>query len=169
MESKTKLFGHPVHPILIVLPLGLFISAVVFDIAFWVTGENIFPAISYFNISLGVIGGLLAALFGFLDWLAIPAGTRAQRIGAWHGIGNVVLVLLFGLSWFFRRGAPDFEPSALALTFSYTGILLGLVTAWLGGELVFRLDVGVDRGANLNASNSLSGEDSRAYTDGRRA
>lgn len=156
MESKNKLFGHPIHPMLIVLPLGLFISAVIFDIVFAFTGDASLADASFFNISLGILGGLLAAVFGLMEWLAVPAGTRAKRIGAWHGLGNLIVVLMFATSWFFRWQTVGFMPTPLALSFSFGAIVLGVVTAWLGGELVFRLNVGVDHDAGLDATNSLS-------------
>jgi uncharacterized membrane protein len=157
MESKAKAFGHPIHPMLIVLPLGLFITAVICDIIYLINHVAFFPVVSYYNIAIGIIGGLLAAVFGFRDWLAIPAGTRAKGIGLTHGLGNVILVVLFLVSWLIRRGDPNFVPSTLALVFSFAAIILGTITAWLGGEMVYRLDVAVDPGANLDAPNSLSG------------
>jgi uncharacterized membrane protein len=162
MESKVKLAGHPIHPMLIVLPLGLLSSAVIFDIIYLITGNDIFPTISYYNMAFGILGGLLAAIFGFADWLSVPSGTRAKSVGGFHGIGNVVLVVLFAISWFIRGSQTGHIPTTLALIFSFAGILLGLVTAWLGGEMVDRLGVGVDRGANLDAPNSLSGAPARA-------
>ena len=158
MESKVKLFGHPVHPMLIVLPLGLLSAAVVFDVVRLVTDDPTFNAVAFWNIATGVVGGLLAAVFGAWDWTHIPSDTRAKRIGAMHGGGNVVVVTLFAISWFLRLGADRYEPSLLAYLLSFGGLVLATVTGWLGGELVDRLGVGVDRGAHLNASNSLSGE-----------
>jgi uncharacterized membrane protein len=72
-----------------------------------------------------------------------------------HGAGNLVVVLIFFVSWLLRRDAPE-TPTALALLLSFAGAGLALVTAWLGGELVVRLGVGVYDDANLNASNSLT-------------
>lgn len=158
MESKAKAFGHPIHPMLIVFPLGLLVTAVICDVLYLITGETLFSIAAYINIAGGILGGLLAAVFGFWDWLAIPGGTRAKRIGLMHGLGNVVLVVLFLISWLIRRGDPDFVPSTLALIFSFAAVLLGTITAWLGGELVYRLAVAIDRGAHLNAPNSLSGQ-----------
>jgi len=155
MESKVKAFGHPIHPMLIVFPLGLLITAVVFDIIKLVTDHGRWSDYAWHLIAVGIIGGLLAALFGLIDWLAIPSGTRAKSIGLLHGIGNVVVVALFGISWLLRRDEPR-DPSTLALVLSFAGILLGTVTSWLGGELVDRLGVGVDAGAHLNAPSSLS-------------
>lgn len=156
MESRTKFMGHPVHPMLIVFPLGLLVTAVVFDIVYLSTQDTIFSTIAFYNIAAGLIGGLLAAVFGWIDWFAIPGGTRAKSVGLTHGLGNVVLVLLFGISWLIRLGAVDYVPTTFALILSFAGILLGLVTAWLGGELVDRLGVGVDPGAHVDAPSSLS-------------
>ena len=79
-----------------------------------------------------------------------------KRIGLWHGVGNVVVLVLFVVSWFLRRDPPD-EPGILAFVLSLTGVALAVVTGWLGGELVDRLGVGVDHGAHLNTPSSLSG------------
>ena len=157
MESRAKLAGHAVHPMLITLPLGLLGTAVVFDIIRAFTDEADLAVASFYMLAAGIIGGLLAAVFGLWDWLAIPAGTRAKRVGLWHGVGNVVVVALFALSWLLRRGEDDYAPSGLALWLGIIAVVLALVTAWLGGELVERLGVGVDEGANLDAPSSLSG------------
>jgi uncharacterized membrane protein len=162
MESKTKLFGHPIHPMLIVIPLGLFIGAIVFDTIFLFVGNPALPIVSFFNISFGILGGLLAAVFGFMDWQAIPLNTRAKRIAGWHGLGNVVVVLMFAVSWWLRSTNVQYTPSTVALVFSYAAIVVGALMAWLGGELVFRLGVGPDSDANLNASNSLSSDQAGA-------
>jgi uncharacterized membrane protein len=156
MESKVKLFGHPIHPMLIVFPLGLLAIAVIFDIIRMFTNNDILATVAFWNIAAGVIGGLLAAVFGFLDWINIPAGTRAKQIGLLHGGGNVVVVALFAVSWLLRLNAPDYVPDTLAFTLALVGVLLALVTGWLGGELVDRLGVGIDEGANLDAPSSLS-------------
>ena len=156
MESRAKLLGHPIHPMLIVFPLGLLGMAVIFDIIRLIFGTTELALASYYMIAAGIITGLLAALFGLVDWLAIPHGTRAKSIGAWHGIGNVVIVVLFAGSWWLRRGAPD-DPSALAFVLGLIGLGLALLTGWLGGELVDRLGIGVDDGANVDAPSSLSG------------
>ena len=155
MESRTKLFGHPVHPMLVVFPLGLLGMAVVFDIIRLATGNGYWSEIAFWMMAAGIVAGLIAAPFGTIDWLAIPSGTRASRIGLLHGLGNVIVLGLFALSWWMRREAPGL-PDMLALTASFLGISLALVTGWLGGELVDRLGVGVDEGANVNAPSSLT-------------
>jgi uncharacterized membrane protein len=139
-----------------VFPLGLLGAAVVFDIIAMTTDSVGLMAASYYMIAAGVISGLIAAPFGFIDWLGIPRNTRARYIGGVHGVGNVIVVTLFAISWLLRRPDP-LAPSATALGVAIAGFLLALVTGWLGGELVDRLGVGVDEGANVNAPSSLSG------------
>lgn len=168
MESRARAMGHGIHPMLIVFPLGLLATSVIFDILYLITDRTGFQISAAYAIAAGVIGGLVAAVFGFTDWMAIPSGTRAKRIGALHGIGNVVVVLLFAASWFVRASAPNWEPNALALVFSFAGIVLALVTSWLGGELVERLGISVSEGAGVNAPSSLS-QGARRGVPARRA
>ena len=155
MESSAKALGHPIHQILIVFPLGLLAMAVVFDVLHYITGNDNFSIASYFMIAAGIIGGLLAAVFGLIDYLAIPAGTRARRVGGVHGAGNVVVVVLFALSWLLRMGETDHVPTVLAFILALAGALLALVTGWLGGELIDRLGVGVSPDAGLDAPPSF--------------
>lgn len=156
MESRAKFLGHPIHQMLIVFPLGLLATSVIFDIVHLATGEGRWADIAYWMIAAGVIGGLVAAVFGTIDWVAIPSDTRAKAIGLWHGGGNVVVVALFAVSWLLRRPDPT-DPGILAFVVSLAGFAIAGVTGWLGGELVDRLGVGVDDGAHLDAPNSLSG------------
>ena len=155
MESRAKLLGHPIHQMLIVFPLGLLAMAVIFDLLAITLANGYWSEIAYWMIAAGVVTGLLAAPFGLVDWYAIPSGTRAKRIGAVHGIGNVIVVAMFGLSWLMRGDAPR-APETLALVLSFAAGGLALFTGWLGGELVDRLAVGVDDGAHLDAPSSLS-------------
>ena len=158
METRIKFFGHPVHPMLIVLPLGLFAIALVFDIVYLATDDATFAEVAFWNITAGIVGGLLAAVFGLIDWLAIPAGTRAKRLGLWHGGGNAAIVVLFLISWLIRLPNHAYQPNIVPFVLALIAVAAALVTAWLGGELVYRLRVAVDDDANLNASNSISRE-----------
>ena len=155
MESKAKLLGHPLHQQLIVFPLGLLASAVIFDLIAWGAANPGFMQAAFYMIGAGVVAGLLAAVFGLIDWLAIPSATRAKRIGAVHGVGNVVVVLLFAGSFLLRWRIPA-NPPTLAFVCSYARACLALVTGWLGGELVTRLGIGVDDRTDLNAPSSLT-------------
>jgi uncharacterized membrane protein len=157
MEIQAKALGHSIHPMLIVYPLGLLSTAVVFDILYLITDRSGFWVAAAYAIAAGIIGGLVAALFGLVDWLGIPAGTRAKSVGAVHGLSNVVVLLLFAVSWLLRAGADDWKPSALAITLGIIGLVASTAAAWFGGELVERLGVGVHPNAGLNAPSSLAG------------
>jgi uncharacterized membrane protein len=157
MESRFKVLGHGAHPILIVFPLGLLATSVIFDAVRLVTGNGQFSVVAYWMILAGVVGGVVAAVPGFVDWFAIPSGVRAKRVGLLHGVGNVIVLVLFGMSWWMRRDQTGYDPETIALMLSVIGVLLALMTGWLGGELVERLGVAVHDGAHLDAPNSLSG------------
>ena len=155
MESRAKLFGHAIHPILIVYPLGLLSGAVIFDVIYLLTGNLTWTTVSYWMIAGGIIGGLLAAVFGLIDFLGIPSGTRAKRIGLLHGLTNLGVMILFIASWLLRANSTE-VPSIAAFALSFIGVGAALLGGWLGGELVERLGVGVTPGANVNAPNSLT-------------
>jgi uncharacterized membrane protein len=154
MEARVKLFGHPVHQMLIVFPLGLLAMGVIFDLIHFGTDDAVFAVVSYWMLLAGVVGALVAAPFGFLDWLGIPRRTRARHIGALHGGGNLVVTLLFLASVGLRTDAMA-APPTFAYVCSFLGAGLALITAWLGGELVDRLGVGVHDDAHLDAPSSL--------------
>ncbi len=156
MESRAKVAGHAAHPMLVVFPLGLLATAVIFDVIYLVTDQATWTEVAYYMIGAGIIGGLAAAIPGTIDFLAIPRGTRARRIGLIHGVGNVLVLGLFILSWLLRRDAPG-APATEAIVAGLAGAGLAAITGWLGGELIERLGVGVDDGAHLNSPSSLSG------------
>lgn len=161
MESRAKFLGHSIHQQLIVFPLGLLATAVAFDLVHLFTDRPTMGLVAYWLIVAGLIGGLVAAPFGLIDWLAIPAGTRAKWIGLAHGVSNLAVLVLFALSWWLRID-NEIAPGVLARVCSFAGAGLALVAAWLGGELVSRLGVSVYDGAHLNSPNSMS---NRPVTD----
>jgi uncharacterized membrane protein len=155
MESSAKAAGHSIHQQLIVFPLGLLGTAVVFDLLRLATDNDDFATASYLIIAAGVLSGIVAGVFGAIDWLAVPKGTRARRVGAVHGVGNDVVLVLFAVSWLMRMNEPAHVATDAALTVALLGAALALVTGWLGGELVARLGVGVDDAAGLDTPASF--------------
>jgi uncharacterized membrane protein len=156
--KPANLFGHPIHQMVIVFPLGLLATAVVFDMIRAGTHQTIWSVTAYFMIGAGVISGLVAALFGLIDFLAVPERTRAKAYGLWHGLGNVAVLILFAASWWLRQSNPA-TPSQLAIGLSLVGLVVVLVTGWLGGELVDRFGMGVQPGANPNAPGANAGKE----------
>lgn len=138
-------YGHPFHPILVTIPIGAWVGSVVFDIASRAVDD---PAAlargAYWMIAVGVIAALLAAVFGLLDLLAIPAGTRARTVGLIHMALNLTVVALFVVSWLLRANdGLDGPTPALPLVLSIVAIVLLLVSGWLGGMLSYRYGVRV--------------------------
>ncbi|MDP9387248.1 MAG: DUF2231 domain-containing protein, partial [Actinomycetota bacterium] len=86
VESRVKFLGHAVHQQLIPFPFGLLATAVIFDILHLITDSEELATVAYWMIGAGIIGGLVAAPFGLIDWTAIPKGTRAKKVGAVHGL-----------------------------------------------------------------------------------
>jgi uncharacterized membrane protein len=155
MESRVKLLGHPVHQMLIPIPAGLFIVGAVLDIVDVFVNATWIPTVTYWNIAIGIFSALVAAIFGFADWTKIPRDTRAKRVGTIHGIGNVTAVVLFAFALWIRSNELGYAVTGAALALEVVALVLLGVTAWLGGELVDRLGIGVDDGAHVNAPNSL--------------
>lgn len=166
MESRVKLAGHPAHPMFVVFPLGLLSTSVAFDVIYLVTATPRWTEVAFYVIGAGLVGGGAAALPGWVDWAAIPGGTRARRVGLLHGAGNLVVLALFAASWLLRRPDPGL-PSDAAIGLGVVGAVLLAATAWLGGELVDRLGVGVDDGANLDAPSSLTEQPVGAWRPAR--
>jgi uncharacterized membrane protein len=143
---------------LVVFPLGLFITAVIFDFADLVGGSAVLGDVAFWNITAGLIGGLLAASVGAVDLRGIPGGTRAKRIGTLHGLLNVGLIVGFAIVWLVRLAGYDRSAGGGLFILELLVLAVGGASAWLGGELVDRLGVGVTPGANLDAPSSLGHE-----------
>ena len=156
MDSRAKALGHSIHQQLIVFPLGLLVTSVVFDVLARALDRDELSTAAHWMVAAGVVTGVLAAVFGTLDYLAIPKGTRARRVGLAHGAGNDLLLVLFAASWLLRDDDPAHRAPALALALAVAGLLLAGVTGWLGGELVSRLGVGVHDDAHLDAPADLT-------------
>lgn len=156
--KDVRLLGHAVHPMLVVFPLGLLITSVLFDIIHYATGDTLWSTIAFWTIAIGLIGGIAAALVGLIDWLAMPGGTRAKRVGLNHAIVNAVVLGLFAASWFIRLPAEQAQaaPAGIAFILSLVGLAFSLVGGWLGGELVEQYGMSVNENANSNAPSSLS-------------
>jgi uncharacterized membrane protein len=140
--SSANLMGHPLHPILITLPIGLFVATLLFDLIFWRTGTETWATGALWLLGAGLIAAALAAVAGLIDFLGDP---RIRAIGdAWqHAIGNVILVLvqLFSFYQRYRYGTSAVVP--LGLSLSVVAVCIMGFTGWKGGELVFRHRVAV--------------------------
>jgi len=155
MKTKAEFLGHPIHQMVIALPLGLLATAATFDAISAATRNRKLARAGYYMQGAGLLSAFGTAIPGAMDWWDIPRSTRAKNIGLLHGIGNLAVTGLFGASWLLRRRKPS-SVGATGLALSTSGALLALVTGWLGGELVDQLGIGVHEGANVDAPSSLS-------------
>lgn len=127
----------PLHRMLIVFPLGLLGTSFLFDLAWLVFRRSDLAVDAWWMMAAGVVGAAIASVFGWMTWKSIPRETRARRLGALHGIGNVLVTAMFVGSLLLRRSDPA-HPRITALALSALGVLLIVATGWLGGELVAR-------------------------------
>ncbi|HVL98723.1 MAG TPA: DUF2231 domain-containing protein [Egibacteraceae bacterium] len=138
-------YGHPFHPIFVTVPIGAWVASLVFDLAsFWAEDPQVFTTGALWLIAVGIIGAVVAALFGLLDLVAIPRGTKAFRTGLIHMGLNLTVVVLFAAGFFLRMGVFDQAPVApVPLAVSAGALLLLMVSGWLGGKLAYTYGVRV--------------------------
>jgi len=155
MRTRARALGHSIHPMLVVFPLGLLTAAVVFDAVHLATGNETFSQVGFWNIVAGVIGAALAAVTGLIDWFGIPNRTRARSTGLLHGCLNAAVTVLFLIALLVRADRPAHTAGAGLFVVELLALVVGVGAAWLGGELVERLGIGVDENAHPDAPSSL--------------
>jgi uncharacterized membrane protein len=147
MASPASIGGHPIHPILIPFPIGLWVFSVVADVIYFWRGNPVWRDwIAFYALLAGIIGAAAAAVFGIIDWLAIR-DRAAKKVADWHARLNVVALLIFIASFYLRTtsGSTLLAGSySLAFVLSIVGIILIGISGWLGGELVFKHGVAVN-------------------------
>ncbi len=144
MKAKAHIGSHPLHPILVMFPLALWITSVILDIIGVVREGGAFWAAGFFLIIGGCIGAVLAALPGVIDLFGVvPPNSSGRRRGYLHG-GLNVLALALWIAVAAYRGDPATRPDGLSLLLSAIGVAGVLYTGWLGGTLVYRNQIGVD-------------------------
>jgi uncharacterized membrane protein len=141
MISKASVVRHPIHPMLVPIPIGLWIFSLVCDIVFHSNGTTLWNTLAFYSLAGGIIGALLAAIPGLFDLYSLPP-SHAKRIGLWHMGINLSLVTLYVINFLWRRNV---DPAAVGpVVLSVFAVLLLLVSGWLGGELVYRHGIGVE-------------------------
>ncbi|RWZ59183.1 DUF2231 domain-containing protein [Labedella populi] len=137
-------YGHPMHAVVITLPIGAWAASVVFDIiAFFVDDPSAFTLGAAVLVAIGLVGAVVAALLGFLDYSQIPAGTRARAVATVHMVANLLAMLLFTVSlvtrWF--TGLDEISVPAFVISLVAMAIVGG--SGALGGELAYHFGVRV--------------------------
>jgi len=145
MRTPASIAGHPIHPMLVPVAVGGLVLSFIFDIVCLSTGKiDPWSTVAYFTMIGGIVGALIAALFGFVDMLSLPSGSYTKKIALLHMALNLTLVVLFIASAWLRH--QNASPAGTPFILSLTGILMLVVSGWLGGKLVFEGGVGVSAG-----------------------
>lgn len=140
METRAGIAGHPIHPMLVTVPIGLWVFSFIADVIYVAGGNAIWSSLAYYTMAGGLVGALIAAVPGAIELFAITSG-HTRRIGMWHMSINVLVVTLYGINIGLRTNLA--EPALGHILFSgLTIVMLGL-SGWLGGEMVYRHGVGV--------------------------
>lgn len=146
MKSKAAIGNHPIHPMLVPIPIGAFFLALVGDVLHTATPRDPFwYDLSFTCLGIGLIFGVLAAVFGAIDYLAVPMSSRAFRLATWHALLNALALACFAATFIVRKHRDASEGALWSVAF---GLLLGGFTmlagaGWLGGKLAFEHRVGV--------------------------
>lgn len=145
MRSKFALAGHPIHPILVSVPIGLFLWVLVADVVYLARDrEPLWYDMSYWAAVAGTIGAVVAAVFGIGDYFAVARKSDARDIATAHGVMNIMLIVLFGGSvWLMQDDASRAGRSSWVLGLHAVGVAIMAFTGWLGGELSFRKHIGM--------------------------
>jgi uncharacterized membrane protein len=139
-------YGHPWHPMLIPIPIGAWITALVFDIGSHIVDDPGFLTRgAEWLIAIGVLGALAAALAGFLDLLAIPTGTRAFRTGLLHMSLNLTVTVAFAINFAWRHGSYTDGRAVGGGMLALSAVSLAVLgcSGYLGGRLAYRYGVRV--------------------------
>jgi len=141
MRTPASIAGHPIHPMLVTIPIGLWIFSLVCDLIHVGGNANpVWTTVAFYTMCGGIVGALLAAVPGLIDLVSLPAGPRSTALT--HMGINLTVVALFVVNAWMRSGAPD-KPGNL-VWLSLVSVLLLAVSGWLGGKMVFEHGIGVN-------------------------
>jgi uncharacterized membrane protein len=143
MRSRASVYGHPIHPILITIPIGLWVFSLICDLVYFsgVSNQPLWRDMAFYTMAAGVIGALVAAVPGFIDYLSIR-NPSTKRVATAHMILNLLVTAMFIFNLGLRLNSVDTTRWTMLL--SAASIAFLGVAGWLGGNLVYRHRVGID-------------------------
>ncbi len=137
MESRLRIAGEAVHPVLVMFPLGLFTMAVVFDAGNVLGGPDILGSLAYWNVVAGLAGGVLVVLASAVD-LMLQRGSRAKRIGVLQNLMHMGVLILFAVILMLRMQSQDRVAGGGLLIVELIALTAAFVGAWYGRDLANR-------------------------------
>lgn len=147
MRSRVRIFGHPVHPMLVPIPIGLFTWVIISDLAYLFGGRSDTWYTSAMVAGfVGVGAGLVAAVPGLIDYAGVADETRARKLGLSHMLMNVGVLALFLLASLFMVDGRAESGGLLGVVvaFHVAGLLILGISGWLGGEMVYRHHLSIE-------------------------
>lgn len=154
-----RLFGHPVHPMLVHLPMGLLLTVPLWDLLGLVrpSGTAAWSTLGGWTLAVGCLGGLVAAVAGMVDFAALPEGHPAGQAANLHLYCMLGALALYGTSLLVRHGhrAAGVSPGVLALDVG--GFLALAAGGFFGAEMVYRHGVGQESATEAGAAGYHSG------------
>jgi uncharacterized membrane protein len=154
MRTPASIAGHPIHPMLVTIPIGLWLFSFLCDLAFVLgSGASHWFTLSFYTMIAGLLGALLAAVPGTIDMLSLT-GTP-KKLALTHGALNLTVVVLFAVNIAMR--ISDAEVAGLPLALTVIAITLLAGSGWLGGHMVYVHAVGVDVNHAVNAKEGNQG------------
>ncbi len=142
MSTRASIHRHPIHPMFVVFPIGLWIFAFICYAVYVGTGVLSWRVASLYAMAGGIIGAVLAAVPGLIDLLTLRR-SRAWSTGLWHMTCNVTALILFIIA--FAIGWTSAGPSVATLVLSIVGLVVMSIGGWLGGSLVYEHGVGIEQ------------------------
>jgi uncharacterized membrane protein len=134
MASPASIKKHPVHPMLVGLPIGLWVFALVCDVVAVAGGSAVWSTIAFYCVAAGIGGAVMAAVPGLVDYFSIDEA-EMKRIANFHLIANSVALLIFAVNLWARLALP--AGSRVPLILSLLGVAGIGIGGWLGGEMVY--------------------------------
>ncbi|HYG97937.1 MAG TPA: DUF2231 domain-containing protein [Terriglobales bacterium] len=172
MRSRANIKSHPVHPMLVAFPIGLWVGGFLMDLIGLAAGNSSVWIAGWYAQLGGCIGAALAAIFGAMDLFGVvPPRSSARKRGYTHAVLNVCALGLF-IAVLAVRGGPAAQPTGTSILLGLFGVLGVAYSGWLGGTLVYRNQIGVDhRYANAGKwkEREISGWDQPACNEGELA
>lgn len=138
MESRLRIAGQAVHPVLVMFPLGLFVMAVLFDTATVAGAPGILGILAYWNIIGGLIGGVIVAFATAIDLVFIRADAQAKRMGIWLALINMGVLVVFAVMLMLRMRTTERVAGPGLLALEILTMMGAVYAAWRGGELANR-------------------------------
>ncbi|HJQ62142.1 MAG: rane protein [Burkholderiales bacterium] len=140
MVSRASIAGHPIHPMLVPIPIGLFVFSLVADIAVYLGWVGAWPAVALYCIGGGIVGALLAAVFGLVDLLSVR-DERVKKIGVAHMVINLIVVTLYIVNFWLRYQGEPLQ--GITGMLSVIAVAMLVASGWLGGHMVYIYGVAV--------------------------